>query len=71
MKEKLFVQLNLVTSACQSEDGKRLAIPLVGSIKFINDELYAEVISFHDDFGMKIDEKTTKIILDKLQYQIN
>jgi hypothetical protein len=71
MKDKLFVPLTLVTSACQGEDGKRLAIPLVGSIKFIDDEPYAEVISFHDDFGMKIDEATTNSIIEKIYTHTN
>ncbi|RUL56499.1 hypothetical protein [Lysinibacillus antri] len=71
MKEKLFVKLSLVTSACQDEDGNHLAIPLIDTIKFVDNDLYAEVISFHDDFGMKVDEITTNLILDKIYAHIN
>lgn len=71
METSLFVKLVNVTEACRDENGKQFAIPLLGTVKIIDNEPYCYVESFVDQFANEVSEETAKKILKKLKYQIS
>lgn len=71
MKENLFEKLSTIMEACKDENGKTLAIPLLKEIRIINNELFASVDKFCDQFGIEVDSETTRLITEKFNSQVN
>lgn len=71
LNEKIFASLEKITAACLDKDGNYIAIPVLSGVRFINDEMCAYVERFCDGSGNEVDDITSRLIIKKLQSQVN